>query len=292
MEFGRANNIDDVDFSLPPDHPDTEKVLRQHQKILPKIYAGCAKWGREDWVGTIYPEGMHKDDFLNHYAKNFKSVECNNTFYRLPSENAINSWVNAVGDDFTFCPKAWNKVSHIARLKEADELTKVMVNAYKKFGDRLGMIFLQLPPNFAPKSMPHLKNYLESFPKDIPLAIELRHKGWYEGEVYEDLYELLKANNITFVITDTSGRRDMLHMRLSTPVAFIRFEGNDLHASDFTRVDEWITRLERWLEMGLKEVYFFTHQHEEVNSPRLASYLIKQMNKRLGLNLTEPQLLS
>ena len=94
---------------------------------------------------------------------------------------------------------------------------------------------MQMPPTFGPKNLGDLKMYLESFPKDIPLAIELRHPDWFENSpTYDDLYPVLKSNNISTVITDTAGRRDVLNPRLSTPVAFIRFVGNNLHQTDYT----------------------------------------------------------
>jgi uncharacterized protein YecE (DUF72 family) len=92
-----------------------------------------------------------------------------------------------------------------------------------------------------------------------------------------------------FVITDTSGRRDLVHMRLSSKTAFIRFVGNNLHRTDYTRVDEWVDRLKKWMDGGLETLYFIMHQHEEIDSPELMAYVIEQMNKKWGLNLQKPE---
>jgi hypothetical protein len=99
----------------------------------------------------------------------------------------------------------------------------------------------------------------------------------------------LKNLKIGFVITDTAGRRDCCHMHLTVPKAFIRYVGNSLHATDFTRIDDWVKRMKYWLENGLTELYFFMHMHDEATSPELTVYLVEQMNKVCKLNLRKPQ---
>jgi uridine phosphorylase len=76
MDFGRVNNIDEVDFSFPPDHASTTQLLSGFEKVKePKVILGCAKWGRKDWVGKVYPKGTKDSDFFREYAKHFDSVE-------------------------------------------------------------------------------------------------------------------------------------------------------------------------------------------------------------------------
>ena len=91
------------------------------------------------------------------------------------------------------------------------------------------------------------------------------------------------------VITDTAGRRDCAHMNLTVSKAFIRYVGNSLHPSDYTRCDAWIKRMKHWLNNGLQELYFFMHMHDEATSPELTVYLVDKMNKELGLNLIKPK---
>ena len=157
------------------------------------------------------------------------------------------------------------------------------------FGDNLGPLFLQLSDNFTPKSLPDLKGYLEHLPKDVPVFAELRHKEWFaNSEVRETVFNLFSELNIGAVITDASGRRDCVHMTLPTPHAFIRFVGNSLDRTDYSRVDEWVDRIKQWRAMGLQSVWFFMHQHDERYSPELADYVSEQLNAKLGLNLQRP----
>jgi len=95
--------------------------------------------------------------------------------------------------------------------------------------------------------------------------------------------------NMGVVITDTAGRRDCAHMHLTIPKVFIRYVGNSLHPSDYTRCDAWIKRMKYWLEKGAEELYFFMHMHDEATSPELTVYLVDKMNKEMGLNLIKPK---
>ena len=175
-------------------------------------------------------------------------------------------------------------------MKNADEITTKYYEGIMAFGDKLGPLFLQVGDNFTPKSLPDLKAYLEKLPKDIPVFLELRHKEWFAvPETRDAIFNLLHQLSIGSVITDASGRRDVVHMELPTPHAFIRFVGNSLHPTDYTRIDEWIERIIHWHKMGLQSVWFFMHQHDERYSPELADYVVEQLNKKLGLRLHRPQ---
>jgi uncharacterized protein YecE (DUF72 family) len=292
MDFGKINSDDlsDVDFSLPADRPETITLLKKLKNTTqPKVFVGCAKWGRKDWVGKIYPLKTKEADFLKHYAKHFNCIELNATFYRLPTEKQVDGWRSKVGAGFQFCPKFTDQISHFKRLKGAEEVTSLFLKGVSAFKDTLGPIFLQLPPNFTPKNYEALENYLNWLPKDISVFTELRSPKWFEAEHFEKVFDMLERNNIGSIITDASGRRDCVHMRLTTGVAFIRFVGNGLHPTDYTRVDDWVQRIKSWIALGIEKVYFFMHQHEEIYSPELSKYVIQQLNKHCNTAIPEPQ---
>ena len=102
----------------------------------------------------------------------------------------------------------------------------------------------------------------------------------------------MKELGVTSIITDTAGRRDVMHMKLTTPKAFIRFVGNSLHPTDFKRIDDWVERIAIWLDQGLQTLYFFMHQHDELFSPEASKYLIDELNKKCKLKLHPPKLLN
>ena len=55
--------------------------------------------------------------------------------------------------------------------------------------------------NFAPNYFDEVMSFVESWPNEIPLAIELRLINWYNDKaIVEDLNQLLEANNISNVM--------------------------------------------------------------------------------------------
>jgi len=92
MEFGRLKNVDAVDFLFPEDHRDTTEILTHNKSkvVTPEIFIGCAKWGRKDWVGQLYPKGTKEADFLKHYVQHFNLIELNALFYRLFPKSTSN----------------------------------------------------------------------------------------------------------------------------------------------------------------------------------------------------------
>lgn len=290
MEFGKVEDLNDIDFKLPPDAEGTASIL-QRQKALnkkPEIFVGCAKWGRKDWVGKIYPEGTQDDDFLSRYAKLFNCIELNATFYRLPTVSQTAGWASKVGKDFKFSPKFTDKISHLKRLKNVKELTDQFLEGISGFKENLGPVFLMPHPGMGPKTLETTEAFIQSLPKDIELFVELRNPQWYsDKDAFTKVFNMLEKNNAGAIITDASGRRDCVHMRLTTPTTFIRFVGNDLHPTDYTRIDDWVQRIKFWMEQGIEKVYFFMHQHEEIHSPELCKYVIEQLNKHCRTNIPE-----
>ena len=78
-------------------------------------------------------------------------------------------------------------------------------------------------------------------------------------------------------------------MYLTVPKTIVRFVGNSLHETDFTRVDDWIARMKYWLDKGMEELYFFMHMHDEAKSPELTVYMVDKLNAVCGLQLTKPK---
>lgn len=154
-------------------------------------------------------------------------------------------------------------------------------------------MFLATASYFGPKELEVILKYLTNLPAEIPVFIELRHPEWFvpSNSEFEKLIECCQTLNKGLVITDTVGRRDVLHNRLTQPQAFIRFVGNSLHTTDYSRIDEWIEKLKSWFKQGLEELYFFMHMHDEKESPDLCHYFIAKLNEECNLNVKLPQLI-
>jgi uncharacterized protein YecE (DUF72 family) len=302
MDFGKVNaqELAGVDFTLPQDGEQTNKTLKGLKAAkAADFYIGCAKWGRKEWVNMIYPPKTKEADFLDQYVKHFNSIELNAVFYSIPNAELIRKWRMKAAENsdngFVFCPKFSRTISHIKRLKDAEVPTDLYLSSIHEFGEFLGPCFLQLGDNFGPKNFDTLEHYLKHLPVDLQVFVELRHQDWFADlDARTRLFDMLTRLKKGAVITDASGRRDCVHMELTIPEIFIRFVGNgqDFAASDFARIDDWVTRIKSWLDQGLKKVYFFLHQHDEKDTPILANYTIQQFNRHLGAKVPEIKFLS
>lgn len=296
MDFGKiedGRDLNDIDLRLPPDPAATTEVLQKSKKKKKaKFYIGCAKWGRKDWVGKLYPTGTKEKDFLEHYARLFNCIEFNAVFYKMPTVDGVEKWKAKVPKGFLFCPKFTQNITHLKRLKNTDNEVNTFLEAITAFKGNLGPLFLMPNPQMGPKHLDTLEHFIATFPKDVPMFTELRHPDWYNmpDGYHPELYAFLRKQKRGTIITDAAGRRDCVHMHLSTPECFIRFVGNSLHPTDYQRIDDWVARIATWVEQGLETCYFFMHQHEELHSPELIKYFIEQLNKRCDTGLEPPEL--
>lgn len=289
MKFGKVDNPGEIDFRLPPTHDQTVQVLKRYKKSkFNDVRIGCAKWNRQD-LKKFYPRGT-KDE-LEYYSSQFNSIELNASFYRIFPEEQFKTWKEKTGKDFKFFPKVPRYISHTKRLKDSERITDDFIKNILPLKKKLGMVFLQLRDDFQPKNFERFNNFLNHWPKEIPLAVEFRHTDWYnDEEVAQALHSKLKKQKVSTIITDSAGRRDLIHMRLTTNTAFIRYNGAN-HPTDYSRLDDWIDRIEEWYKLGLKNLYFFLHQNVEKESPLLAAYFIEEFNKRFKMNIKIPQTL-
>ena len=289
MKFGQVSNPENVDFTIPRDTDGTKRILKKAKSKNLDVRVGCAKWNKKDLKG-FYPKGT-KDE-LTYYSTQFNSIELNATFYRLFPPATFEKWFATVPDDFKFFPKLEQTISHFRRLKDVQEVVDNNVTNMSHLKEKLGMSFLQMHNNFGPKNFDRVAAFAENWKYDVQLAIEFRHTDWCnDPAVSGELYDLLEKQKITNVLVDTAGRRDLMHMRLTTPTAFVRWVGAN-HESDYPRLDEWVGRIAQWKKLGLRELYFFVHQNIEKQSPLLSAYFIEKLNKKIGTSIPIPRTLN
>jgi uncharacterized protein YecE (DUF72 family) len=293
MDFGRVQTslLDKVDFRLPPEPRENNLVLIGKKASAPKIYIGCPRWGVKEWLGKLYPKGTKDSHFLDEYVKQFNCIELNSTFYNLYDETTMRKWAEkAEGREFLFCPKVYQGISHEGSLTEKMPLMHAFEKSIAAFENHLGPAFLQLSDAFGPQRKKELQYFIHALPTAMNLFVEVRHSAWFDGSELEWLTDLLRAVNKGLIITDTAGRRDACHMHLAIPKTFVRFVSNNLHPTDYTRIDEWVKRIAYWLENGLEELYFIVHMPNEKHSPELVSYLVDGLNAATELALNKPKL--
>ena len=242
MKFGQVDDLDLVDFSLPT----LDKITKTNLSSLRKdnnlkFYFGAPGWSDVKYKGIVYPKNTPAKKFLNEYANQFNSIEVNSTRYGTPKKHIIDRWVNSVGDDFKFSMKIPQVVTHRKDINDytAKIKTEEFISAVDQLGDKSGINFAVMAKYFKSSQFKELECFINFWPIDAPLAIEFRNPSWFEDSVREEWQELFYNKNIIPVITDTPGRRDVMHFNLTNKHLFIRYVGDFNHPSDLTRIELW-----------------------------------------------------
>jgi len=166
-------------------------------------YLGCPGWGVKTWVGRLFPTATRSTEFLERYARVFNTVEGNTTFYALPTTETVARWATQVPDDFRFCFKFPRAVSHDRMLIDCGDEVDRFLDRVGPLGDKLGTLFLQLPPAFGPPHLPRLVAFLDALPRGPTYAVELRHPAFFEPalELFHDGNELFGKHEYATAVT-------------------------------------------------------------------------------------------
>jgi uncharacterized protein YecE (DUF72 family) len=291
MKYGKLEDISGIDFVLPADHPDNMGVLAG-KPFDTDFRLGGTMWNIPSWVGRIYPTSTSKSNYIQAYGNQFSTIELNATHYRIPSKETVRQWYGHTPVNFLFCPKFPQTISHYRRFRDCEAVTDDFLIAISEFRDKLGPAFIQLPPNFSAASSSVLVKYLSGLPTDLKYAIEFRHPQWFTGgPLVEEVWQLLRELKITAIISDTAGRRDAMHMRLTTPHSIVRFGGNDLHPSDYSRLTHWVERTSVWTSEGLRSFHLWMHQPESVKTPETCMWFASELCRLTGVEIDAPKYL-
>ena len=274
------------------------------------LFLGCPIWAYKGWVGDFFPKGTKSADFLREYARRLNTVEGNTTFYAVPSAESIQRWVEDTPETFQLCPKLPRTVSHAGALAkhiaEADQFIQIMSH----LGSRLGPMFLQLPPSYSPDMLDDLDGYLANWPREVKLAVEVRHTRWFDPPNRENLNALLTAYSAARVVIDTRPIRSLqgdkllqgsVYQRLlearqrkpNLPIipeltadfVFLRYIGHPQLEQNAAILDEWAEHLAGWLREGLR-VYVFCHCPDE----RIDPWLCRELHRRVAARIPIPPL--
>ena len=295
MEFGRVQDslLNGIDFSLKKDPAFNAGILSGKPEENPSVFLGCAMWGVTGWIGKIYPPGTKEKDYLKYYTRHFNCIELNATHYKIYDPFTIEQWIERTADKaFLYCPKMFQGITHKGSLLGKQSLLKEFFNSIEHFGKHLGPVFIQLSDYFAPARKNELLDFLSTLPKQFKFFLELRHEDWFRNEsFFQDFVKSVAGLGVGMVITDVAGRRDCSHMYLTLPSVFVRYVGNGLHPSDYSRLDDWANRAKYWLDNGLKEFYFLVHTHDEITAPEISVHFIDKLNGLKGFDLKKPKFL-
>ena len=147
------------------------------------LYVGTSGYSYKPWKGKFYPKDLPDKQMLRFYGEHFRSVEINNTFYRMPKASVLEAWAEEVPADFRFVIKASQRITHMKRLKDAAEPVSILLEVAGVLQERLGPLLFQLPPNMK-KDTPRLREFLALLPPERRAAFEFRHPSWFDEEVF------------------------------------------------------------------------------------------------------------
>ncbi len=161
------------------------------------FYVGTSGYSYKEWKGTFYPQDLPDKQMLHFYGERFRSVEINNTFYRMPKASVLEAWAQEVPPDFKFVLKASQRITHMQRLKDAGDSVSYLLKVAVALNDRLGPLLFQLPP-YLKKDVPRLREFLALLPRDCRSAFEFRHESWFDDEVFG----LLREHQVALCIAE------------------------------------------------------------------------------------------
>ena len=222
------------------------------------LRVGTSGWQYRDWRGTFYPARLPVRAWLEEYAAQFPTVEVNNTFYRLPERATFEHWASAVPDGFVFAVKASRYLTHVRRLREPREPVQRLVRAAAGLGDALGPVLLQLPPTLHADPQV-LAATLREFPRDVRVAVEVRHDSWH----CDSVYDVLASHDAALGLWDRVSRHGPLVV--TAPWCYLRMhEGRATPTPCYGRsaLHRWVTRLrDAWGDDPDGYVYFNNDRH-------------------------------
>jgi uncharacterized protein YecE (DUF72 family) len=227
-----------------------------------ELFVGTSGYNYKEWKGPFYPEKLVAADMLEYYAGQFRSVEINNTFYRVPKPEVVRGWAESVPEGFQFVLKATRRITHIKRLKEVGEEVDYFVGIATEMRDRLGALLFQFPPTFK-KEMERLSAFLEHLPERLPVACEFRHDSWFDDEVRERLAQRNVALCFAHEDDDT---QEQVEQRFAATAdwGYLRLRGT--HYSD-EEMQAWVQRVQH--QDWQRTFVFFKHEDEGLG-PKLA----------------------
>ena len=228
-----------------------------------KLHVGTSGYSYKEWKGSFYPEDLAAGEMLKFYATKLPAVEINNTFYRLPKASVLENWAAQVPETFRFAIKASRRITHMKRLKGAEDETGYLLETVQTLGSRLGVVLFQLPPNLK-KDLPRLEDFIALLDPDTRAVFEFRHDSWRDDEVLT----CLSDRGCALCIADVDDEP------VPDVVPTARHGYLRLRRTEYAEAD-----LKRWAQtignQDWDQAYVFFKHENEATGPRIAGEFLR-----------------
>ena len=221
-----------------------------------KVHIGTSGWHYKHWRGLFYPKELPAAKMLEFFTHHFSTVEINNTFYRLPTESALQSWREAVPRGFLFAVKGSRFITHMKKLRDPENAIAIFFERIRALGKTLGPILFQLPPRW-PVNAERLEEFLGLIPRNHQYVFEFREASW----CCSDVYKILERHNAALCMHDWGGSE--WPGELTANFAYVRMHGpgGAYHGDyDARMLKSWVKRIEKWEQLTTVFVYFNNDQ--------------------------------
>ena len=227
------------------------------------LYVGTSGYSYKEWKGPFYPADLPDKQMLRFYGERFRSVEINNTFYRMPKASVLEAWAKEVPADFMFVLKASQRITHHQRLKDADDSVAYLLEVAGALKERLGPLLFQLPP-YLKKDAPRLREFLALLPLDRRAAFEFRHQSWFDDEVFG----LLRDHRAVLCIAEAENELEIPFVS-TADWGYLRLRRPDYGDAE---LKAWAKRVD---EQKWGEAFIFFKHEEEGKGPEMAKRFLK-----------------
>ena len=227
------------------------------------LYVGTSGYSYKEWKGTFYPKELPAKGMLRYYGEQFRTVEINNTFYRMPKVSVLETWAADVPADFKFVLKASQRITHMQRLKDADDSVSYLLETAGALQGRLGPLLFQLPPNMK-KDAPRLRAFLALLPPQRLAAFEFRHPSWFDDEVFG----LLRDHQAALCIAEAEDGVEVPFVS-TAQWGYLRLRRPDYGDAELSA---WVRRAR---EQPWQDAFVFFKHEDEGKGPRMAKRFIE-----------------
>jgi uncharacterized protein YecE (DUF72 family) len=186
-----------------------------------ELYCGTSGFAYPSWKPDFYPDRLTRSKFLSHYATRLNAVEVNYTYRRIASASTFQKWLADTPERFVFLPKAHMKITHVLKLREAQDFTRYFLESLEPLHERgrLGPILFQLAPSFRADNEV-LEHFVSLLPRSFASAFEFRNATWFD----ESTYEVLRKWNVALCLAENETLEtphvltaDFVYLRLRKP---------------------------------------------------------------------------